>query len=82
MIFTKTIKIKDLLNMESLPNIIRFHNSMWRYNVVNEDYLKVGTENHFLFDYNNTLSILNEKVGIIEEEKEIEPINICKTEDE
>ena len=70
----KTIKMKELLSMESIPNIIRYKGAMWRYIVYEEDYLKVGTEDYFLFDFNNVLSILDDEVEIIEEEKEIEKI--------
>ena len=81
----KTIKIIDLLNKiangEEVPKKIRFDNTNWNRicDEKNVYYVNDTDDDLFIYFFRKNLTFtLNDKVEIIEEEKEIEKCDVLK----
>lgn len=84
----KTIKIIDLLNKianrEKVPEKIKYDTKEMKYNHNKQDYLGYYSNGNgeWLFQYlfdkcRNTEHFINDKVEVIEEEKEIEKLDVA-----
>lgn len=73
----KEITIYELLGLikdNKVPNSIIYKREYFKYSKENRDY--IGENNYLFSDFADLISILNDKVEIIDEDKKIEKLNI------
>ena len=77
--------INKIANREEVPQKIKYKDKIYIYSETDQDYLECGEDDFYLFRYVfcnlRTRDFINDKVEILEEDKDIEEIELLEEKD-